>query len=224
MKKRYRTIKIKLILYLMLLLTFATLFLIYLNYFLRPTLIAYCDQEARRTAVETINNTVKFEFGNKISYDDIMSVKTDKDGNVVMIQANTVELNILGSQIALEVQKRIGDIKERRVEIPLAVLTGIEILSNYGPRIPFKMRPVGSVLTSYRTEFSSAGINQTRHIVYLDVSATVQVIIPLARNSVTVTSSIPIAESIIVGKVPDTYAEIKTENPPKDIQEYNIKK
>ncbi|SEF54658.1 sporulation protein YunB [Caloramator fervidus] len=224
MKGKKRNFKMIIFIYVIMFIFMSVLLLIYLNYFLRPTLIAYCDQEARITAAETINNTVKFEFANKISYDDIMTVKTDKDGNIVMIQANTVELNVIGSQIALEVQKRIADIKEKTVEIPLAVLTGIEILSNYGPKIPFKMRPIGSVLTSYRSEFISAGINQTRHIVYLDVSATVQVIVPLARNSVTVTSSIPIAESIIVGKVPETYAEIKTENVSKDVKKYNIKK
>lgn len=175
---------------------------------LKPVMMALCDAEARIIATETINGTIREEFGNKISYDDIMSIKTDKDGNIVMIQANTVELNRIGSDIALSVQNRIQSIGARGVKIPLGLLAKNDLFAYYGPKITFKMQPVGSVVTSYRSEFQAAGINQTRHIVYLDVKSTIQVVIPLARNMVTVTSNIPIAESIIVGKVPNTYANI----------------
>ncbi|SKA79584.1 sporulation protein YunB [Caloramator quimbayensis] len=175
---------------------------------LKPVMMALCDAEARIIATETINGTIREEFGNKISYDDIMNIKTDKDGNIVMIQANTVELNRIGSDIALSVQNRIQSIGARGVKIPLGLLAKNDLFAYYGPKITFKMQPVGSVVTSYRSEFQAAGINQTRHIVYLDVKSTIQVVIPLARNMVTVTSNIPIAESIIVGKVPNTYANI----------------
>lgn len=173
---------------------------------LRPTMMAYCDLEARIVATETINNTIREEFGNRISYDDLMNVKIDKDGNVVMIQANTVELNRIGSQVALAVQDKIQKTGDRGSKIPLGVIFQNDLLANYGPKITFTMHPLGSASTSYRSEFQAAGINQTRHIVYLDVTANVQVVIPLARNSISVTSNVPIAESIIIGKVPDTYA------------------
>lgn len=175
---------------------------------LRPTILAYCDAEARGIALETINETIRTEFQNKISYDDIITVKTDKDGNIVMIQANSVELNRIGSEIALSVQKRITSIENREGSIPFGVVFKNDLLANYGPKVPFKMRPIGYVNTNYRSEFQSAGINQTRHIIYLDITANVQVIVPLARNNVSVVTSIPITESIIVGKVPDTYANI----------------
>jgi sporulation protein YunB len=71
------------------------------------------------------------------------------------------------------------------------------------------MQPAGSVNTTYRSDFKSAGINQTRHIIYLDVTINLQVVIPLARNSISTKSSIPIAESIIIGKVPGTYANLE---------------
>lgn len=173
---------------------------------LRPTMMAYCDAEARIIATETINNTIREEFGNKISYEDLMNVKIDKDGNVVMIQANTVELNRIGSQVALAVQSKIQETGDRGAKIPLGVMFQNDLLANFGPKITFSMHPVGSATTSYRSEFQAAGINQTRHIVYLDITANIQVIVPLARDSMSITSNVPIAESIIIGKVPDTYA------------------
>lgn len=174
---------------------------------LKPVMLAVCDSEARYISTDTINSTIREEFGNKISYDDLMTVKTDKDGNVVMIQANTVELNRIGSEIALSVQKRIRGIGVRDVKIPLGVILKNDLFAYYGPQVKFNMLPTGSVITSYRSEFQDAGINQTRHIVYLDVTANVQVVVPIARNYITVTTSVPIAESIIVGKVPNTYAD-----------------
>lgn len=173
---------------------------------LKPVMLAICDYEARYLSTETINSTIREEFGNKISYDDLMTIKTDKDGNVVMIQANTVELNRIGSQIALSVQERIRGIGVRDVKIPLGVILKNDLFAYYGPKVKFNMLPTGFVITSYRSEFQAAGINQTRHIVYLDVTANIQVVVPIARNSIAVTSSIPIAESIIIGKVPNTYA------------------
>ncbi|KMT22570.1 sporulation protein YunB [Clostridium cylindrosporum] len=191
---------------------------------LKPTLMTLCDTEARNAATSTINNTVREEFGSKISYDNMMDMRVDKDGNLVMIQANTVELNRIGSQISLAIQERIKDIGVRSVKIPLGVITQNDLFASYGPKISFKMKPVGSVATSYRSEFQAQGINQTRHIIYVDVTTSIQVIVPLATNSIKVTTNIPIAESIIVGKVPDTYANFN-----KDLQsigkaEYGIVK
>lgn len=195
---------------------FFILFLIIFSFYkvdrdLKPLIMAYCDSEARIIAARTINETVRTEFANKITYDDVMNVKIDKDGNIVMIQANTVELNRIGSEIALSVQQKIEEIESAEAKIPLGALLKNDLLAYYGPKITFKMQPMGSVTTTYRSEFQEAGINQTRHIVYLDITSNIIVIVPLSRNYVSMTSSIPIAESIIVGKVPDAYANFKEE-------------
>lgn len=174
---------------------------------LKPVMLAVCDAEARYLCNEAINGTIREEFGNKISYDDLMTVKTDKDGNVVMIQANTVELNRIGSEISLSVQNRIRNINVREIKIPLGVALKNDLFAYYGPKVKFSVLPTGSVITTYRSEFQEAGINQTRHIVYLVVNANIQVVIPIASDNISVTTSVPIAESIIVGKVPNTYAD-----------------
>lgn len=189
---------------------------------LKPTIMAICDNEARNTATATINNTVREEFGSKISYDNIMDMKLDKDGNIVMIQANTVELNRIGSQISLAIQDRIKDVGVKTAKVPLGVITQNDIFASYGPKISFKMKPVGYVTTSYRSEFESQGINQTRHIIYVDVTTSIQVIIPLATNSIKVTTNIPIAESIIVGKVPNTYANFNKDLQDMKATEYGV--
>lgn len=216
--------KYKVLLIILFTISIFTYLLYKINSDLKPVMMALCDAEARIIATETINGTIRDEFGSKISYDDIMTVKTDKEGNVVMIQANTVELNRIGSQIALGIQNRIDKVGGRGVKIPLGILFKNDLLAFYGPKITFKMQPLGSTSTTYASDFKAAGINQTRQIVYLNVTATLQVIIPLSRNSISVTSSIPIAESIIVGKVPNSYAELSSPSDANGLTIYGMPK
>ena len=70
------------------------------------------------------------------------------------------------------------------------------------------MQPIGHVETKYSSEFESAGINQTRHKIYVKVKTTVRVIIPLKSNDIEVTNEVPIAETIIVGKTPNTAVQL----------------
>lgn len=191
---------------------------------LKPYLISACDVEARSIANETINKTIQDEFGSKICYDDIMNVKTDNEGNVVMIKANTVELNRLGSQIAIDIQNRISSLGEKGIRIPVGFLFKNDLFAYLGPKISFKIQPIGSTSINYSSDFKAAGINQTRQIIYLNVTSNIQVIVPLFRNVVTVTSNIPIAESIIVGKVPNSYANIEDPSDLNGLTNYGVQK
>lgn len=181
-----------------------------INKDLKPVLIAYCDYEARTLAMRTINHTILEEFASDISYEDLIKVKTDEDGRVVMLQADTIKLNKLSSQIAIHVQESIKEESSKGIDthVPLGVVLKNDFFAYMGPKVRFKMEPASTAFTAYRSEFEAAGINQTRHIIYIDVTIDIYVIIPLYRNSITVNSSVPIAESIIVGEVPSTYMDI----------------
>ncbi|MEF9952728.1 MAG: sporulation protein YunB [Clostridium sp.] len=185
--------------------------LYHINSTLKPTIMALCDAEARNIANETINNTVREEFSSLVNYEDIMDMKTDKDGNLIMIQADTVALNKIGAKISLEIQERIKGLGNKTAKIPLGAITKNDLFASYGPKISFSMKPLGSIETKYRSEFESKGINQTRHVIYVDITTNMQVVVPLATNNIKVKTNIPIAESIIVGKVPDTYANFNRE-------------
>ena len=181
-----------------------------INADLKPVLIAYCDYEARTLAMHTINQTILDEFGDDITYGDIMKEKTDNQGKLVMLQADTIELNKLSAKIALDVQQNIQTISSAGINtyVPLGVILKNDFFAYMGPKIRFKMEPAGTAYTAYRSVFEAAGINQTRHIIYIDVTVDIYVVIPLCRNSITVNSSIPIAESIIMGDVPNNYVDV----------------
>ena len=92
--------------------------------------------------------------------------------------------------------------------------TGNKLISGYGPDIRVKVIPVGTVTTDFKTEFISAGINQTRHRIYLEAKTQVKVVIPLTTSTKEVKAQIPICETIIVGEVPESYVNVPAEIAP----------
>ena len=93
--------------------------------------------------------------------------------------------------------------------IPLGNLTGIVLFSALGPSVRVRVQSVGDVKTAYENEFTSAGVNQTKHSIYLNTEVTVYLLIPGEIIPVTVQERVCVAETIIVGDVPDTYLNLK---------------
>jgi sporulation protein YunB len=127
------------------------------------------------------------------------------------MQANTIMMNSLASEVALTVQETIKSIRASSIQVPLGNIFGSQLLAQYGPKININVTPIGRVNVSFSTEFEQSGINQTRHKIYLNINAQVKTIIPFSSSTMTVESMIPIAETIIVGKVPQNYINV-----PKD--------
>ena len=82
------------------------------------------------------------------------------------------------------------------------------LLEGLGPGITVRMLPVGSVTTDFKAEFTSAGINQTRHRIYLEAVARVDLVLPNGAQSIAIRAQIPVAESIIIGEVPESYVDV----------------
>ena len=172
---------------------------------IKPTVLAISEVQARKFATQAINEAVKDKIKDDIKYKDLIFVKYDKDGKVTMMQANTVLMNSIASDVALEVQQNIREIGSGTIKIPLGNALNSQILSQYGPKIELNIVPQGSVSVDFTTEFIESGINQTVHKVYLIIIADVRIIVPLASDTIKIVTNIPIAETIIVGDVPESY-------------------
>ena len=88
---------------------------------------------------------------------------------------------------------------------PLGSALGMTIFAGSGPGIPVSIVPIGSIKTNFETEFEACGINQTRHKVYLTVTASIRIVIPTGAKTTEVTVNMLAAESIIVGAVPEGF-------------------
>lgn len=185
---------------------------------IRPVLFAACNTEARVMAITAINDVVKKELSKSVNYSDLVNIKTDNNGEITAIEVNTVEMNKFGANVALNVQNTLFTEGDRGISLPLGVVTGSTLLSYYGPRVDIKVRPIGAITTDFSSELQSAGINHARYKVYIKVNTDLQIIIPFGKDKINVVSSIPVAETLIVGKVPNTYWDAKL----KDLNIPNI--
>lgn len=204
--KKYKHNNKSLLMIIFLIFSFIYLFN-YVERNIRPTVLAMSEIKARLIASQAISKAVNEKIASH-DFDDIMFVKTDNNGKVTMVQANTVKMNRLASDTTLAIQEEIQDMAARGLSIPLSNVFGSQIFASAGPKIRVDILPAGSVNVDFYTDFEEAGINQTRLKVYLIVKTNVQIIVPLASNKVDVTAHIPVAETIIVGDVPESYITV----------------
>lgn len=137
-----------------------------------------------------------------------------EDGRVAMITLNTDIINKTGNEIAMEVNDDVHDGNVQILKVSIGAMLGSRVLSQITPMIKFKMIPVSVSEISYKTEFEEAGINQTKYKVYMIVNTEARVMAPFLSENVKVENTVLVAETVIVGEVPDTYANIPGENIP----------
>ncbi|MBQ4581024.1 MAG: sporulation protein YunB [Clostridia bacterium] len=171
--------------------------------------LSLAQAQARAMAVQMLNEAAsELLSGGAVTYDSLMHVTSDGDGQVRLIQANTPEMNRLAAQVSLLAQSRLQEKRDQAVRVPLGSALGMTLFAGAGPKILVRILPVGSVHAQFHTDFQTAGINQTRHRVSLALTAQVQMVIPTGAQTVEVTTQVAMAESIIVGEVPETFTDV----------------
>ncbi len=164
---------------------------------------------ARNAAAGAILNGVEETVKNAgIYYNDIVEIHTDKKGEVKSVQTDTAKLNTVSNAVNRNVDKRISEMKNIPVKIPLTSFFGDEIISGLGPSITFYVTMTGSASTKFNNVFDSTGINQIRHQIMLDISVDVYVIFGRKIDKYNVKSNVCIAESIITGTSPNAFANL----------------
>ena len=157
-----------------------------------------------------MNDSVREALSGQKVYDELVTVRTDENGNVTMIQADAVRMNELATMTALLAQEELAHAEHETVTIPLGAALGIPFFAALGPGVQVRLVPVGAVTAEFLSEFESAGINQTRHKIFLSMRTTVRLVLPRGAEQVSFNSQVLIAESIIVGQVPDSFIEVQS--------------
>lgn len=177
-----------------------------------PTVLNIGEIKIKSEAIKIMNEESVNVYSENFEYDDIIDIEKDADGNITMIRADTVKQNFLASKVVLKCDERLSELEDLGVKIPLGYLTNNLMFYNMGPKITVKMQQVGNITTSYESEFESAGINQTRHKIYLNLTTTMRVMVPFNSKEVEVTCQIPVSDTIIVGKIPETAINMNGSN------------
>ena len=180
-----------------------------LNGKLRPVLETAAASKATNLMMQAIDTAVDNCLQeNEMSYRDFISLETDAAGKVSSITTNTVANSRFKRQVVEAVIRQLGTMDSEALRIPLGTLTENPLLSGAGPRVRVRVDSVGEVTADYSNTFTSAGMNQTLHRVCLDITATVYLFLPGEILPVSVSSSVCVAETVIVGETPDTYLNL----------------
>jgi sporulation protein YunB len=177
---------------------------------LRPIIESITTNQARIKSVDTINGAVTKELNDHgVTYNDLVTVERNSEGKVLAITTNMVKMNELKSAIITNVQEQLRNDNQSDIGVPLGTLLGNDFLHGWGPNVPLKLTLSGNVNADFKSSFESAGINQTKHQIYLNIHTSVYSFIPGFNTTTDVETNVPVAETIIVGEVPEVVANLK---------------
>jgi len=156
-----------------------------------PTVKLVADAQMRAEVTNTINKTIFQEYSKNFNYNDIIKFDKDNDGNIIMMSADTLKLSEIATLTVLKAQDELEEKSKVDIKIPMGYVTKNNILGRF-------------ITTRYISEFEDAGINQTRHKIYIETTTRVKMIMAVSSSELEIVNEIPIVETIIVGRVPST--------------------
>lgn len=157
---------------------------------------------------DLINDAIADQIASgKIEYDRIVYFEKDLDGKITALKTNIGEVNKLKTDTLNIINDEILDTDHSQMGIPLGSLFLPELLSGKGPEIPVKILSIRNSDATFESSFTHAGINQTMHQLKMCVLVDVTVLVLGKTVSFTVASDVVIAETVIVGAVPDTFLQ-----------------
>jgi len=188
---------------------------------MRPILASLATTRVSNMVNRIVSEAVDeaIESGN-ISYSDLITFEKDNDGRITAIYSNMAAFNRLQSKILDIILARIDQVPARELSIPVGSLTGSVLLAGRGPRISVRMESVGSSTANFENAFTSAGINQTKHQIVLNINVAVSILLPGFSTATTVSNAVTVAETVIVGSVPDTYTYFNSTSEISDAKDY----
>ena len=179
---------------------------------IEPNLEEVGSIRAKVMVQQIVNKAVNEQLYETGDMEDVLIRKTNGDGQLEVLQANTQAMNLLMTEISKELQEQYSGRTEDVYYVPLGVLLGDHILSQGGPDIKLRIRPLSVSSMDFKTEFETQGINQTKYKVYLNLTSEVKVLAPFTKDTFRIATTVLIAEAIILGTVPGSYVSVPEED------------
>lgn len=173
---------------------------------LRPAVTTLASVQAEQEITAIVNDAVTAAMADQgTAYADLVSVERDGGGKVSLLAVNSVKLNALRTLILQQVLTQVEGLDAQELGVPLGSLTGFATASDWGPVLPVGVLTAAVPRAEFSNRFIAQGINQTLHQILLDVTVEVTLLIPGGRTETSVTAQVCVAETLLVGEVPETY-------------------
>ena len=167
---------------------------------------------AKTMVTKMINKAINDQFLEEADTENLLIRQTNEKGETEMIQADTKAMNLLITEISKELQDEYAKMQEDTVKVPIGALVGSEIFSQTGPSVEVKVLPLSVSGMDFKTEFEAQGINQSKYKVYITINSQVKVMAPASSANLDISSTVLIAEAVILGGVPNSYVQVPKED------------
>lgn len=175
---------------------------------MRPIITEMAKARTSNAVTRIVNDAVGRTMTTQaIAYEDIITFQKDASGQITALTSNSAEMNRLRNEILDEVVGQVDTLDSKELGVPLGNLSGLSTMSEKGPLLPVRVLSVASADAAFRNQFTAAGINQSYHQIVLDVTVNIKLLIPGGTVETVVATQVSVAETVIVGKVPDAYLQ-----------------
>ena len=187
------------------LLIFVIAFLIYVNLVVNPIILQICEAEINSLSQKALGSAIYDVVSSSDVYSSLFKIEKDTEGNITFISTDAMQISLLSRTLSRLSQSNLDAIGTRGISIPIGTFSGFPALSGRGPSISVSVNPIGAISSKFESKFTTAGVNQTLHRIYVNISALVNVVLPTVNQKIEVSSQVLVCENLIVGKVPDAY-------------------
>lgn len=178
-----------------------------------PVAMELSETQVRNTTSDLINDAIVAQIADgTIQYDRMVYFEKDLNGRITALKTNMAEVNRLKTDVLNLINDGILAQDTEHMGFPLGNLIFPEFLSGKGPELPVRILTIRNSDAVFQSRFSEAGINQTIHQLVMDVSVDVTILVLGRTEEFSVSTQVVVAETIIVGDVPDTYLQTGGQN------------
>ena len=173
---------------------------------LAPMAEQLIETQVDNQASDAINAAIADQIAEgEFDYDRMVTIEKDANGNVAAIRTNIGELNRLKTSVLQRMDEELEQLSMEQLGVPIGSVLLPELLSGRGPKIPVRVLAVRTSDAVFRSSFESAGINQTKHSITIDIHVVITILTWTGTQEIAVDSAVVAAETVIVGTVPTTY-------------------
>lgn len=177
-----------------------------------PNLEEVSKVRAESLMSKSINMALIEQFQADDRPENLFIVKKGENGKLELVQADAIAINLLLTQLTAKLQETFKEMDSETLQVPIGALLGSQILSQIGPSVNLEIMPISILSTDFKTEFETQGINQTKYKIYIILNCKVKTLAPFSSATFNTSSTVLIAETVILGDVPDSFVQVPKES------------
>ena len=176
---------------------------------LRPVVAEIAAARAQNTMTAVVEHAITAGLAaREVSYADFVTIQRDESGVITALTTDMASMNLLRSELTAAILEALEEADVSAIQVPLGSLFDLEPLWAKGPALKTRAITVGTVRAEFESQLTSAGVNQTLHRIWMEVEAPITLLLPGGEVETSLHTQLCVAETVIVGRVPDTYLQL----------------